>query len=136
MPTTSEGPRQLPQGSDREAHREGSPKAHRTRTMGLKSLPRAQDGRLEARHRPHNHQQALLEEVHENGDFEAVALHRKAKGPLGVVRPERRFLRVGHTPQGQRGFHIQHKWSVITTMRAPYEVVTKSFRILEANGRV
>ena len=65
-----------------------------------------------------------------------VALHRKARGPLGVVRPERRFLRISHTPRGQRGIHGEYKWSIVTAMRAPYGVVAKPFRITKADGRV
>jgi hypothetical protein len=82
MLATSEIPRHFPQGRDREARREGIPKAHQTLTMGLKNLPSARYGRLEVGHRPHNHQHALPEEVHENGNHKAYALHRKARGQL------------------------------------------------------
>jgi len=133
MPTRS---RQLSQGGDREARQKGSLENHQTLKMGVKSLPRTQAGRIEARYRPECHQQALPKEVHENGDPKLVALHCEAMRPLGVVRPERRFQRASHTPQGQRGVHGTLKWATVTAMRAPYGVIAKPFRILRANGRV
>ena len=47
-----------------------------------------------------------------------------------------KFLRYGNSPQGQRGVHIELKWSIITVMRAPYGVVAKPIRFPKANRRV
>jgi hypothetical protein len=102
-------PRYLPQGRNGEARGEGRIKAYRALNVDVTSFLETKTGRIETRQRPPDHQHALREEVNEDGDPPTPTTHREAGRPLGVLRPEGRFLRIGNQPQQSRSLHGQSK---------------------------
>ena len=136
MPKAITRPGRLPKRRDRETQGEGRLKAHRELTMGIAGVFGVKAGRVEIGNRPTYHQQALLEEVHENGDPSTSTPYREARRPIGVLRSQRRVLRDGHQPKRQRSIYGKLKWAVIVALRAPYGVVAKSLRFSKTTGRI
>ena len=123
---------------NRKTHCVRSSPARGVLAVGLQSFLSAKGQRtgLASRRGSPRDQQRVPDEEDEDGDPAVFTSDREARRPLGLLRPQGRFLLSGDCASGPGSFHGQPQRKTFTVLRSSYGLELKPLRFSKTDGGV